>query len=108
MTKMRRAMNNRSLIGRFKEILSWVAIKSGKTFLEYDKKNTTRTCHRCDHIITDGISPAIREWQCSKCLTHHNRDENAADLIHVAFTCWLAFILVVVGWPMQKSKNIPV
>ncbi len=40
---MRRAMNNRSLIGRGKEVLKWVAQKSGKTFIEYDEKGATRT-----------------------------------------------------------------
>ena len=44
-SSMRRAMNNRSLIGRFKKVLSWVAMKSGKTFIEYDEKGTTRTCY---------------------------------------------------------------
>lgn len=77
-TKMRRAMNNRSLIGRFKEVLSWVATKSGKTFLEYDEEGTTRTCHTCQHRVENGIAPNIREWACEKCQTFHCRDENAA------------------------------
>jgi putative transposase len=46
-TTMRRAMNNRSLIGRFKEILLWTARKSGKHCLVFDEKGTTRTCHAC-------------------------------------------------------------
>ena len=45
-------MNNRSLIGRFKQALKWVAIKSGKTCIEYDEKGTTRTCHCCDYVHT--------------------------------------------------------
>lgn len=77
-TKMRRAMNNRSLIGRFKEVLSWVAIKSGKSFLEYNEEGTTRTCHCCRHVIEGGLSPSIREWTCPICKTFHLRDENAA------------------------------
>src|SRR4029077_18035853 len=44
-TCMRRAMNNRSLIGQFKEVLHWVATKSGKTFVQYNEQGTTRTCH---------------------------------------------------------------
>jgi putative transposase len=78
-TKMRRAMNNRSLIGRFKETLSWVASKSGKTFLIYDEEGTTRTCHRCDHRVEDGLPPNIREWQCPVCKAIHVRDENSAQ-----------------------------
>ncbi len=77
-TPMRRAMNNRSLIGRFKEVLSWVAEKSGKTFLEFDEKGTTRTCNKCLHEVEGGIPLAIREWECPYCKTFHIRDENAA------------------------------
>ena len=77
-TKMRRAMNNRSLIGRFKKTLAWVGKKSGKTFLEYDEKGTTRTCSCCHKIVEEGINPSIREWQCAKCKAIHHRDENSA------------------------------
>lgn len=75
---MRRSMNNRSLIGRFKETLAWVAKKSGKTFHEYDEKGTTRTCRHCGFVEENGIHPSIRSWQCPKCKAVHDRDENAA------------------------------
>lgn len=78
-TKMRRAMNNRSLIDRFKQALSWVAIKSGKTFLEYNENGTTRTCHCCKHVMEGGINPDIRDWVCPSCIAIHIRDENAAQ-----------------------------
>lgn len=77
-TKMRRAMNNRSLNDRLKQTVSWVAKKSGKTFLEYDEKNTTRTCNCCYYVIEGGISPEIRTWTCPQCKIVHIRDENAA------------------------------
>lgn len=78
-TKMRRAMNNRSLIGRFKQVLLWVATKSGKTFVEYPEKGTTRTCHKCCHIMEGGLHPSIRTWSCPSCSITHDRDENAAS-----------------------------
>jgi putative transposase len=74
---MRRAMNNRSLIGRFKKTLSWVGKKSGKTFLEYNEKGTTRTCSCCHNVVEGGIHPSLRTWQCLHCKTIHLRDENA-------------------------------
>ena len=77
-TSMRRAMNNRSLIGRFKEILSWTAQKSGKTYIEYDETGTTRTCHACGYRVEEGLDPSIRDWVCPSCCTEHIRDENAA------------------------------
>jgi putative transposase len=76
--KMRRAMNNRSLIGRFKEILIWTAEKSGKTAVEYDERGTTRTCHACGYVHENGLAPSIRDWECPDCRTTHTRDENAA------------------------------
>ena len=77
-TSMRRAMNNRSLIGRWKETLSWVTRKSGKLFFEFEEKGTTRTCSQCLYIQEEGIPLAIRQWQCPDCQTKHLRDENAA------------------------------
>ena len=77
-TKMRRGMNNRSLIGRFGPILSWVATKSGKRVVQYDETGTTRTCHCCGHIIEGGIDPSIRHWRCPACSSENDRDENAA------------------------------
>jgi len=76
---MRRSVNNQSLIGRFKEILSWVSLKSGKQFYEFDEKGTTRTCHSCHYVVEGGLSPEIRHWECPSCNSYHIRDENAAQ-----------------------------
>ena len=48
-------MDDRSLIGRFKKALAWVAEKSGKVFLEFTEKGTTRTCNQCLHVESSGI-----------------------------------------------------
>lgn len=77
--KMRRAMNNRSLIGRFKEIVSWTAKKLGKTYIEYEETNTTRECSSCGYCNPAGLCPSIRMWQCPECQVIHMRDENAAQ-----------------------------
>src|SRR5207245_4560490 len=75
---MRRAMNNRSLIGGFKRTVMWVAAKSGKTYIEYDETGTTRTCHNCGYVHANGLMPSIRYWICPDCKMSHHRDENAA------------------------------
>ena len=71
-------MNNRSLIGRFKDILEWTAMKSGKLCVEFDERGTTRTCHACGYVLQGGLSPSIRQWLCPECQTEHIRDENSA------------------------------
>jgi putative transposase len=77
-TPMRRAMNNMSLIGRFKGVLSWVAKRSGRLYIEYKEEGTTRTCSECGYVVEGGIAPEIREWTCPQCGTFHIRDENSA------------------------------
>lgn len=75
---MRRSMNNESLIGRFKEVLEWVAIKSGKEYLVWNEYKTTKTCSHCSHELDSSLNPSIRSWHCPSCGKHHIRDENAA------------------------------
>ncbi len=78
--KMRRAMNNQSLNRRFKHILAWVALRSGKQYLEWEEGGSTRTCHDCGYVVEEGIPPDMRQWDCpaANCTSHHIRDENAA------------------------------
>ncbi len=78
--KMRRCMNNQSLNRRFKHVLSWVALRSGKYSLEWEEGGSTRTCHDCGYVVAGGIPVEIREWDCPSqtCSSHHIRDENAA------------------------------
>ncbi|WP_201167924.1 RNA-guided endonuclease InsQ/TnpB family protein [Halorhodospira halophila] len=77
-TAMRRAMSNRSVIGQFKDTLSWTALKSGKQFSVFQEHRTTRTCSECGHAVEGGIAPGVDEWDCPCCGAHHLRDENAA------------------------------
>ena len=78
--KMRRAMNNRSLNRRFKQVLAWVALRSGKAYVEWAEGGSTRTCHDCGYVVAEGIPVSVREWDCPgpECSSHHIRDENAA------------------------------
>jgi len=77
-TKMRRAMNNGSLIGKFKKTLAWCGDKSGKSVFEWDEKGSTRTCHACLKAVEGGIKPNVRLWKCQHCNKQHIRDENSA------------------------------
>ena len=77
---MRRAMNNQSLNRRFKQVLAWVALRSGQQYVEWEEGGSTRTCHDCDFVVQGGIPVEVREWDCPNpdCASHHIRDENAA------------------------------
>lgn len=77
--KMRRAMNNESLIGRFKLTLAWLANRSGRISLVWEEQGSTRTCHDCDCVVADGLDPSVRFWICPACQRPHVRDENAAQ-----------------------------
>jgi putative transposase len=78
--KMRRSMYSQSLNRRFKRVLCWVALRSGKRYLEWEEGGSTRTCHDCGYVVAEGIPPEVREWDCPgpECSSHHIRDENAA------------------------------
>jgi putative transposase len=75
----RRSMNNRSLIGDFKRTLAWVATRSGKQFVVWNERNSTRTCHGCDYKLPYSIDPTFRAWFCPACGAHNHRDANAAQ-----------------------------
>jgi putative transposase len=38
---------------------------------------SSKTCSSCNHVL-DKLTLDVREWDCPKCGTHHDRDANAA------------------------------
>jgi len=75
----RRSMNNRSLVGGLKKTLTWVAERSGKQFVVWNERNSTRTCHACDYKLPYSIDPKFRAWICPQCGARNHRDANAAQ-----------------------------
>lgn len=57
------------------------AEKEGKAFVKCHRfYPSSKTCSGCGHIL--GKLPlSIRSWDCPRCLTHHDRDENASNNI---------------------------
>ena len=68
----------------FGEILSQLEYKSswyGRTFHKIDRwYPSSKTCNCCGHKMGN-MTLDIREWTCSSCGTHHDRDLNAAKNI---------------------------
>ena len=62
-------------------LVSMIEYKSnwyGKTFHQIDRwYPSSKTCSCCGHKV-DKLPLDIREWTCSNCNTHHDRDINAA------------------------------
>ncbi|MCY7276260.1 MAG: transposase, partial [Phormidesmis sp. CAN_BIN44] len=56
----------------------------GRTFVKIDRWfPSSKRCGSCGHIV-DKLPLTIREWDCPKCGTHHDRDVNAAQNILAA------------------------
>ena len=56
----------------------------GRTFVKIDRWfPSSKRCGHCGHIV-DKLTLNIREWDCPKCGTHHDRDVNAAKNILAA------------------------
>ncbi len=73
---MHRSMLNQTIIGKFRTILEWVMIRSGKQFKLVDEHETTKVCSICGH--SEKKNPSIREFVCRNCGRHLNRDINSS------------------------------
>jgi IS605 OrfB family transposase len=69
--------------GMFKTMLEYKAIRLGVGFKVVNEKYSTVTCSTClNRTGPSGLSAlGVREWECSKCNTKHDRDVNAAKSI---------------------------
>ncbi|KRM05906.1 RNA-guided endonuclease TnpB family protein [Lentilactobacillus farraginis] len=62
---------------QFRTMMEYKCDWYGKQLVVVSARNTSRICSVCGH--NGGAKPlAIREWTCSECQTHHDRDINAA------------------------------
>ena len=73
---MRYKMLKESVIGKFRDVLSYVALKYGKEVIKVDEKNTTAKCFNCGYY--ERKSPDIRMVECKCCHKIYNRDINSA------------------------------
>lgn len=58
--------------------LDYKAKEQGKHLVKIDPWfASSKTCHVCQHKLS-GMALSVREWTCTSCGTHHDRDINAA------------------------------
>ena len=108
---MHRSMLNQEVIGKFRDILKWVMIRSRKKFIKVNERGTTKTCCICGHKERKG--PEIREFICSNCKRELNRDINSAVNMAIKakllsgsdYKEWdLSCPLYTAKWSFRKSK----
>ena len=64
--------------GNFVSILNYKAESAGKSIVERDPKNTSKTCCKCGNVKEKLLLLKDREYECSNCGNVLNRDHNAA------------------------------
>jgi putative transposase len=70
--------------GMFRSQITYKCDRYGKELKTVDRFfPSSKMCSCCGHIV-ESLPLDIREWDCPKCGTHHDRDENAAKNIDMA------------------------
>lgn len=68
--------------GEFQRMLKYKADWHGKQVIEIDRfYPSSQLCSNCGYQWKGTKDLSIRDWTCSQCGTHHNRDVNAAKNI---------------------------
>lgn len=77
----------------------------GRTLVKIDRWfPSSKRCGNCGHII--GCLPLnVRSWDCPNCVTHHDRDINAARNIHAAGLAVLSESGAAGGFPAVGNRR---
>lgn len=65
---------------QLRQMLDYKCRAGGRTYIEVDSKNSTRTCSACGALTgPKGLAGlSVRLWRCEECGISHDRDGNAA------------------------------
>ena len=95
---VRNMVRNRSLAraisdaswSEFRRMLEYKADWYGRTVIAVDRfYPSSKTCSACG-VIAAKMPLNVREWECARCGTAHDRDVNAAQVIRAAGLAVLA------------------
>lgn len=64
-----------------REMLAYKCEWNDKTFIKVDPRYTSQDCSSCGDRTGPRGNTAVRDWTCSSCHVHHDRDINAAQNI---------------------------
>jgi putative transposase len=65
--------------GLLRDMLAYKLEKHGGRLVKIDRfYPSSQLCHDCGYKNTDTKNLSVREWDCSQCGVHHDRDVNAA------------------------------
>jgi putative transposase len=88
--------------GNFVSILVYKAESAGRSVIERDPKNTTKTCCKCGNI-KEKLTLQDREYNCSNCGNVMDRDHNAA--INIRNGLQPQAIPIVLGMSLANGKT---
>jgi putative transposase len=64
--------------GQFQTMLKYKSEQEGKIYLEVDRFfPSSKTCNHCLNVV-DSLPLDVRQWECPRCKTKHDRDINAS------------------------------
>ncbi len=87
--------------GMFVNFLAYKLDQEEGKLIEIDRFfPSSKKCSCCGHVV-DELPLDVREWDCSSCGTHHDRDENAASNIR---TEGIRIIAMDGGNPVPASR----
>jgi putative transposase len=75
--RINRQVQNNNPIQKLVGYLSYKSEMLGKKVLKFNERGTTRTCSHDDFVITKGVDPSKRTFQCPKCGFTIERDLNS-------------------------------
>lgn len=94
--------------GRFLGMVRYKCDWYGKSFISIGQFDpSSKICHVCGYYNED-LTLGMREWSCSQCGTHHDRDQNAAINVKRFALQYQNLIGTGLGQPSEPADSGPI